>query len=77
MGMGKPKKHTYELPCKNCKGMVKLTPARWLELWEKKRLPLCRLNGCNRYGKYLSFSEIENDFYSRQTAIKLARLTEL
>jgi hypothetical protein len=57
----------YKLPCKNCKGLVKLSAERYLELWESNKLPLCATNGCNRYGKYLLLDKVENDYYSRQT----------
>lgn len=57
---------SYKLPCKNCKGLVKLSAERYLQLWESKKLPLCVANSCNRYGKYLSLNKVENDYYSRQ-----------
>jgi hypothetical protein len=69
----KPSKHTYELPCKNCKALVKMSAERWLEMFEAKKLPLCRQNGCNRYAKFLSLEDNEYEYYRSQSGDEVGK----
>lgn len=61
MSKEKLEHHVYELPCGNCKAMVRLTAYMWLKYHRNETLPLCATNGCRKYKKFLSITEMQQN----------------